>query len=227
VLCRLSSSFLWLKALLIALLGYGFIGLVLHKTNFDITYDYGIVRCLAGFYTGVFCYQLKQRVKMAPLSQRSIALSELLACATFFLVLRYAEWHVVVLYGSLPLLAIIILLLSSRRSGPVGKLLESRLLTWVGSLAFSIYLTHYMIVLTAANFFQYVLHWPMQQVREQYGIPVMGFVGAWAVPVNIALIWIVLGVSYLTYSWIESPCRRWSRTLAARWESGAPLLGAS
>lgn len=227
LLSRFAQGSLWLKSLLIALLGYGFIGLVLRRTNFDITYDYGFVRCLAGFYAGVFCYGLKQQVRIKPLSRPLIALLEPIAAAAFITALYYAERHVAVLYGSLPLLAAIILLLSSQSSGPIGMLLETRALRWVGNLAFSIYLTHYIIVLTAANFFQYVLHWPMQPVREQYGIQVLGFVGAWTVPVNIALLGCVLVISQLTYRWIESPCRRWSRALAARWEPSQALLRAS
>lgn len=227
ILCRFAQRSLWLQSLLIALFGYSFIGLVLHRTNFDITYDYGFVRCLAGFYAGVFCYGLKQHIRMAPLPQPLIALLELAAAVAFIFALYYAERHVAVLYGSLPLLAAIILILSSQRSGPIGMLLETRALRWLGSLAFSIYLTHYIIVLTAANFFQYVLHWPMQPVREQYGTQVLGFVGAWAVPVNMLLLGCVLAVSQLTYRCIESPCRRWSRALATRWEHDQPLLKAS
>lgn len=214
--CKIAQSTMWLKALLLAIIGYGFIGLVLRKTDFDITYDYGFLRCLAGFYLGVFCYGLTRHVNIAEISAKKIALLELLALAAFLFALEYAERSVIVLYSAVPLLGAIILLFTSRHSGFIGKLLELPLLQWVGSLAFSIYLTHYIIVLTTANFFQYVLHWPMQQVREQYGIVVMGFVGDISIVVNIFLVLCILAVSALTQRYVEAPCRRWSRAFVAQ-----------
>ena len=224
---RLAGNLGWLKALPIALVGYGFIGLVLRRTDFDITYDYGFVRCLAGFYAGVFCYGLKQNIRLPQLSRYPMALLEVVALVAFSLALQYAEQSVIILYGSVPLLCAIVLLLSSNESGFIGRLLESDALRWIGKLAFSIYLTHFIVVFNAAKFYQYVVHGTLQPVREQYGTSVMGFVGAWTLPVNVVLIGCVLAVSYFTYRWIESPCRRWSRQWAALWEHNPPLLRAS
>lgn len=223
--CKIEKLNSWFMALSMAILGYGFIGLSLHKTDFDITYDYGFLRCLAGFYAGVFCYEIKQHWeysqqhwKYSPLSVLRMGLLEILAVAALLFVLEYAERSVLVLYGSLPLLCTIILLLSSRQSGLIGTILESPLLLWLGRHAFSIYLTHYIIVLTAANICQYILHWPMQTVREQYGLSVMGFVGESSIAINMMLVLCVLSVSALTYRYIEEPCRRWSRSISTQGE---------
>lgn len=224
VFCKIAQQAAWLKALMLAVIGYAFIGIVLRKTNFDITYDYGFLRCLAGFYLGVFCYGLAQNAYVGEISSRTITLLELIALLAFLLVLQYAESSVVVLYGSFALLGAIVLLLASAKSGIVGKLFELPLLQWIGNLAFSIYLTHYIIVLTIANFFQYVLHWPMESIREQYGIVVMGFVGPSSIAINICLAFIILGVSVLTQRYIEAPCRRWSRAIVTQFGTSSKTV---
>lgn len=220
VFCKFVQQHIYIKALIIGVLGYGFIALVLRRTSLDITYDFGFLRCLAGFYTGVFCYGVAsycrsvKRGSRFSLSQPSIAMLEIATIVVFFIVLEYAGKNTAVLYGSLPLFAVMVLLFSSEKSGPVGKFLEMKPFKKIAKLAFSIYLTHFIVVITAVNFFQYVLGKPMQAVRTNHEDVVMGFVGSWSAGVNALLLIIVMAIAVLAYRYIEEPCRLWSRKRA-------------
>ena len=102
-----------------------------------------------------------------------------------------------------------ILLSGAYGSESINRVFSTRPLQRLGDWSFSIYLVHQPILIVILNTL-FLLNPPADPNKQP---PVPGLLMAWATA--IVFIALILFVSYLTYTFIENPARRWLNTKAA------------
>jgi peptidoglycan/LPS O-acetylase OafA/YrhL len=180
----------------------------------DTDYDFGIIRCLFGFFIGFGCYDLYLLInQMKGARSNSITMSAIESCSAGLVILF------VCLCGSGPLslaapfvfgLAVIVF---SLEGGVLSNILKTRPFIFLGTLSYSIYMVHALVLIAMTYAFQLA--------ERRLGIALFneGHFGArmWQGDLSYGiLICLVLAFSYLTYNFIEKPGRRQSRNLSDR-----------
>ena len=177
-----------------------------------------IIRCWAGFFLGCVAAELcrgKTGATWPAWAQVAIA-----AALIAWLWLKPRELEA--LAGVLLLTAVLIIALVNGADGPVGRILRTAPLLWLGKISYSLYMAHYLAIYVAA---QLLMRFSPHS-RGGGAIPELPLVEALAV--YAVLLAAILGLSWLTWRWIEKPCRAMSRQLIfarmGRFED-APLDG--
>jgi peptidoglycan/LPS O-acetylase OafA/YrhL len=164
--------------------------------NLDVTNDYGFLRGLAGFLTGMLTYGLFASEPVRRLFGRDVTAGLLLAGTALLLHLGVAD----LLY--IPAFAALVLSLAANR-GTVQRVFNRKPLQFVGDISYSVYLVHSPL-----------LFWVTVPMLVAGGYPYKG-PGTLTVPVGAGILYcgiyllVVLAVSTLTYYTIEKPCRIW------------------
>jgi peptidoglycan/LPS O-acetylase OafA/YrhL len=163
----------------------------------DITYDFGWLRCLAGFYLGSGIFRLHRQLGSKLELRGSLQTVAEIACA---ISIAYCVDHVprgdVYVIGAILSFAAAISIFSSSSKGPFGALLENRLLRKIGTWSFSIYLLHLVCFEVAGNVVHHVL-----------GFDLEGGIGPLAIALDVVVLAVCIGLSRCTYEWIEKPFR--------------------
>jgi peptidoglycan/LPS O-acetylase OafA/YrhL len=183
----------------------------------DATYDLGLVRCLFGFSAGVLTHAL-----LAGKMDRGAATRESLWTWTF------AELTVVgavALFVSTtaanaggllaPLLFAFAVALFAHEGGYVSRLMKTRPLLLLGTISYSIYLTHIFVQSRMMNAAKIL------ESRFLEGILTGSKDGAAysetiAIPAIMLMAALTILASYVTYRLIEAPGRDYFKRLAAR-----------
>jgi peptidoglycan/LPS O-acetylase OafA/YrhL len=162
----------------------------------DVTADFGFLRCLFGFVLGAITYF----VYTDGWGKKIIGSS-----AFFFITVAAGAllMHFGV-YDTFTVLAFPLAILSAayNRAGVLTKILSSKPLQYLGDLSYSIYLTHVPVWATVLSIIQ--VHFPA-------AIPALTPLSAWIT----CCIWITvtIGVSAVTYKFIEVPARGWVKSV--------------
>ncbi len=191
-----------LAALIVSVASYAVIVFVPGEKSADdllVTYDYGFLRCLGGFFFGVFV-QLVSR-SYAPIKLTPVVASILqvfLVCITFWAVIMShgsfrIELFCVVLFGAL-------ITFFAQTDGVVTHILNASPLRFLGKISYSIYLVHAIILTVALNVAEYLLKWEVTFVDETENKVVQTTLAA---PINAALFLGVVVFSYFTWASIE------------------------
>ncbi len=196
------------------------------------TYDYGVFRCLAGFFTGTLCYEFVSADRIPP--KRWPTLTEIAALALVGLWLTVASTTVAGFAA--PFVIALFLLTFVGRPGLVARLLATPRLQNLADLSFSLYMVHAVVmiaVLAALRAAGRALHLdlfvtvanvnaPASQVHRM--IDVIHLPG---LPATVALFAIYLGLVYgvalLAYRFVEVP----GRDLFTRWAKALPKRAAA
>ncbi|HXC57327.1 MAG TPA: acyltransferase [Rhizomicrobium sp.] len=204
---------------------------VLHRNPLEPTIDWGILRCIMGFFLGSLAYEayeaIAPRVATRPSAQTTfdILAGAGMACFVVLLCLRRTggTWDALVI---LPLIAFMILACASS-----GKLLTYRVLTWaplhwLGKVSYSIYMVHLAIlwcigqvIRVAFKVHQIPTDDPLAPGRMMLNPPLPLALAACALGLALVLL-----VSWATFAWIEDPWRIWSKTRLRRRPVAAPSL---
>jgi peptidoglycan/LPS O-acetylase OafA/YrhL len=176
------------------------------------------VRCALGFFLGVLTYRLYTRPRTAewlrsPVLRKVWLPAALLAGLILLCTRAPGIWS----YAMPPLSAALILGLVTAPEGAVARFLSSKYLVWLGTVSYSIYMTHAAIewlVSTALVHVAGVARLPLGQGRES--VMTAPLPGLALVFLYVAL---VLLVSGFTYSRIEAPFRSVSRSRAPAFKS--------
>lgn len=179
---------------LISLSCYAFL-FSLRLPDFDITFDYGFIRCLGAFYLGVAMFRVRPVVERWLLSRRFTDLTEVVAASAMILAVTFADLSQLNLALALISFPLVLLVFSSEHNGIVGRLLDSRPLRLVGLWSYSIYMVHKLVLVFASNLFEFVLK------IEPKGM------GMTAVAINAVLLAVIILVSRFTYVHIEKRFR--------------------
>ncbi len=198
----------------------GLLVLVLRSPHgMDATYDYGLARCLYGFFVGHFTYRLWRQTRALHAPAPSLELIAPVLVVAF-----------VALAGGTPaafcapVVFAVAVYIFAFESGAVSRAMGTRPFQWLGARSYSIYMVHAFVVVN-------LIGRPIQILEKLTGAtwtsapsapdaPRMIDVGDdWAAAGLIAAyIAIVLATAALTYRLIEMPAQR---LLLKRWSTGA------
>lgn len=184
VICLISGS---------VVLGGLFFGL--GRETLDITYDFGVVRCLGGFLIGLGLYQICRDTPS--ISGRLASGLALMSSAGLVLVMHFDALDLL----AVPLFAVLVISLGAS-VGWVNRRLSTPILQYLGRISYSIYLVHGLVFLG---------FW--------YAAPALGWhfetpARAWLFA-SLFLGLTIAGAA-TTYRLIERPSLRLVRTLRAR-----------
>jgi peptidoglycan/LPS O-acetylase OafA/YrhL len=202
--------------------------------HLNYTYDFGLLRCVAGFYLGSALYRLRARMALGQsVSGQSTAgpsasgpsawrwswtparrtLAELGCLGAVALCVSHAALGSLWLAGAIAAFAASILVFSSRSNGAIGALLEGKPLRTIGVWSYSIYLLHLVWLEFAADLLTYGFGWDLK-----HGLGLK----AWLV--DAAVLGVVLVFARWTHEHIEEPLRKRVRLYAMRPEPSALAL---
>jgi peptidoglycan/LPS O-acetylase OafA/YrhL len=179
--------------------------LLINRTTFGST---DLVRCVAGFFAGCLTAALSQRwtLRLHP-SVAGTALAALLV----FLTLRGDSELLSFTYVLTAALTVALILgLTASSGGWIHRLLELRALTWLGTLSYSIYMSHTAVIWAVNQVFRVVLKRPVLFLDDRMTPQLPAAAAAAAYLLVVAC---VLAVSHLTYRLIEEPLRQKSRSM--------------
>ncbi|MGA9658598.1 MAG: acyltransferase [Asticcacaulis sp.] len=159
----------------------------------DIVHSYApgtILRCLASFYIGLVAYRSKDYISWKWATPLVFAM----LCLLCF---KATDLGLIVVFTAL-------IMALSHDKGAVARLLQTRLIYWLGVVSYALYLVHDLI--------QKILLQAFPAWGFDFGISKM----AW-VFISFAL---ALAVAALAHYGFEKPTRQWSRNLIKRLENG-------
>ena len=175
--------------------------------------EFGVLRSLCAFSIGAIAWNLQKTIRLVLDGKHEVALV-LLTVACVMLVPEAA----VLLVG--PYLCAVLVMQFSHEAGPLSWLLRRKPLRLLGRLSYSIYMTHTILIqsgLDAMWALDHLFGIGPAQLDHLAGNPWKGDV--------VALLYLsaLIGISALTYRYIEVPARDWFRRLAG---ARVPVLGA-
>lgn len=168
-----------------------------------------ILHCVFGFFLGCLVCQACDALRGADLRLPAVA-----PLAVFVLILVYLwlkpEGERPYDYDLLifPLTALLILALQLADDNPLSRLLRAKTLAWLGTISYSIYMSHAALIWTANQFIRVVLKRPELSIN---GLMHPQLPAGDAILAYGALFALVIGLSSLTFLWIENPLREAAR----------------
>lgn len=188
---------LWVPLTLSVVL-YGIIFLVIQPDQLKITYGHGFIRCLAAFYLGVFVFRLRSLGTLDRLSSGSLSAMEVFAMAAMIIAVSASDIGYPVIVLAILSFALAVFVFATRGGGAVSRALDVDLVRKIGVWSFSIYMTHRLIQFGVSNVFEFVLK---IDPKVAMGLP--------SVPLNLAMLVVIIWFSRYTYEWVEKPSRDW------------------
>ena len=188
---------------------------LLYANNEDTllkTYDWGLIRCVGGFFLGSVIFYLSKKTSLQ-LSSIFTSILEIVSTGLMlFLVLNSTDSTGYQL-ASFVSFGLVIYIFSTQESGVISKLLTVKPILFLGTLSYSIYMTHALIFAISATAGKKLFDLPVRVVingTEQ----VNHLITPYADLINLVLISFVIGISYLTYRFVEIPWRDKFRVIA-------------
>jgi peptidoglycan/LPS O-acetylase OafA/YrhL len=189
-------------------------------------YDYGVFRCLLGFFLGSLTYLAFRHAPNLRLSpQKTLATGAEAACLLLFLALTSlngSPWSL-----AAPFALTVTLWVFAQQRGALSKLLLSRPLQKLGLWSYGIYMVHFFILLCFMRVVRVLDRLTPQTLLVEQTSPANGrplqlvdFGNPWLNDLT-ALIYLtlVIAAAALAHRCVEQPGQRFFNTLAARWQS--------
>jgi peptidoglycan/LPS O-acetylase OafA/YrhL len=210
----------WSALLLAGIFIFSLVILIVYAKTLETIATFGFFRCLLGFIGGHFAYQLWRRLPTLR-SSTTIELMTVLLVSLFAIYLAnglFAFLAPVVFGGAVVVFA--------HERGALSRLLRGRFFVMLGGLSYSIYMTHWFL----HDAFRKVLNVAEQKAGIAFSVPMQLTVSRKLVTTPI-LVWggpffsdlllvlflaLVIGVSALTFRFIEKPGQRIFGCLAQR-----------
>ena len=196
------------------LVGVGYTVVALEWGTLDVRADWGIIRCLAGFFLGMLICQFNGRNKLGQ-SPMFLWVSEVAVMIAIVLVMSFASGPFLVLV--IPLFVIAVALLQSDR-GPVARLLISPVTQFLGRISYSIYMVHAFLLVCLLIILKRVFVLPMalNPIRPEPIVLLNPWIGDLLV---LGIVVAVIAAASAIYVFIEEPGRLFGR----RFFSGSKL----
>lgn len=193
----------------------------LSSTGMDTTYDYGIVRCVFGFALGVACWRIYRQGALQPQAPApGLARATWAECLMVVVVIGFVSMAGTSAWSLLaPLVFSLAVLVFTDERGLVSRLLRSSFLTWLGKLSYSIYLTHFLLVLILPMAVKRIAGqdlWSAMPLPNGQYMMAFGRNDLEGTLLHGVLLALTLAFSAFTYRWVETPGREWSRRWSAR-----------
>jgi peptidoglycan/LPS O-acetylase OafA/YrhL len=203
----------WIYVFVVFVLASAPIFLFVFVGHIDTQQDFGIVRCVLGFFVGFLCYDLHLLIMRTrtvgygtPAKMTLVEIACMCLIIAFICFLGEASTSLLA-----PVVFGIAVLAFSFEGGAVSAFLRPGPFVLLGTLSYSIYMTHAPVEIGM----RYVL----QVAEKAIGITLFSQkrIGAemWQGDLAyLAALCLVVGVSCLTYKFIEQPGRQRSRKIA-------------
>jgi peptidoglycan/LPS O-acetylase OafA/YrhL len=201
-------------ALLFAMIGGPVLIATLSERNMATVYDWGIIRCVYGFAAGALSWSIYEKWKENLKKWFSGSIVEWGALGLVVVFVSVAG--TTLLSIAAPYVFALVVLVFAFEAGTASAILRLRPLIFLGTISYSIYMTHVFIAKRLFDAgYQLDKRWHINPFthREINGGNVDFFGtqlwhGDVAYPVYMAMI---IAMSYFTYRWIERPAREWVR----------------
>lgn len=199
--------------------------LLVSRTGMDVTYDFGILRCILGFALGTLCFHVqKRRTARVATGGWLPTLAEFATVAAvigFVTLAGTSNWSLLA-----PFVFAAAVLVFASEDGAVSRLFRTRFFAWLGRLSYSIYLTHFFIVMLVPVVIKRLTHvdfWTPMRVAGGDFIMAYGRNDLQGTLFYVLVVALTLGFSALTYRWVETPGRDWSRRFAGKRPAGTTV----
>jgi peptidoglycan/LPS O-acetylase OafA/YrhL len=169
--------------------------------SLDVSYDFGYLRGLAGFTTGILIYQLYRSQVLKNLFEKDLSGLLCIGICLAFLHLGLNDVF------NIPVFALIVLCIASNK-GKLHGLCNNRLAQYLGLISYSIYMDQIFIL---TPFLLRKFHLPGVEYQKTLGYHTdfwTGFVFC------ICYLMVLIGIASITYFLIEVPCRKF---INAKW----------
>ena len=182
------------------------------QTTLQKTFDFGILRCLGGFFLGVSFFAVHDRI--GPNRVFGTGAEIVVVAATLLLLTRQPG---VVLNQLATFLAFgLLVLVFARSNGGISALLTLRLPTYLGRISYSVYLVHALVFTVFMELAQSIWALPQVWVISGSGVPRLFLLTPFAPLINAVVLLLVILISAQTYRWIEKPFRKASRAVVKK-----------
>jgi peptidoglycan/LPS O-acetylase OafA/YrhL len=211
VLLVSSRRVLLVGAALISALSFGAL-VWLGPMAVTLTYDFGIVRCLTGFFLGVLIFALYDTLRAEALKFNSeflgwCALAAMIGFIVFLAVKRQGFSDLAIY----PLSAAVILLVALAPRSWSTRFLRTAPLVWLGTVSYSVYMVHASVIWGVSEIIRYETH-AKEIILPLHDTPTLVPSAAVGWCALVATLGLTLLISHFTYLWIEKPFRDWSKT---------------
>ena len=181
-------------------------------------------RGVIGFGIGVACHALHRRWH-PQVGRWWLTMLEGLSLATVVWLLGAMPLGGRTMLLTSPIFAVVVLVFARDR-GWVSRLLHIRPMVWLGTLSYSIYMLHMLLLRPldrAGPALMRAIGRPdlIADPPGSSGIATLDLGAGGATVLSLVLIGLVLAMSAVSFRWLEEPARLWSRDHARRWGAGA------
>jgi peptidoglycan/LPS O-acetylase OafA/YrhL len=206
-------------ALVFALIGGPVLIAILSERNMATGYDWGIIRCIYGFSAGVLAWSLYEKWNEKLGKWLSGSIVEW--CALGLVVVFVTAAGTTLLSIAAPYVFALVVLVFAFEAGTASAILRQRPLVFLGTISYSIYMTHVFIatrMFDAGYQLDKLWHVDPFTHREIDGGDVVFFgTRLWHGDIAYAAyLAMIIAMSYFTYRWIEKPAREWVRNRVRR-----------
>jgi peptidoglycan/LPS O-acetylase OafA/YrhL len=183
--------------------------------NLGVTNDWGLVRCVSGFFFGMLIFELAVNGAGAKLfTQLSTSLIGALEVGLLIAIILIMTFSSdLEIFWTIPALIVAVGVLQLD-CGPVAKILMSSPVQFLGRISYSIYMVHFfvIIVVTIALHRIFMVHLAFDPLINDSALNLNVWIGDL---LGASTIIAILAVSSVTYAFIEEPARLFGRGLSA------------
>ncbi|HET7766816.1 MAG TPA: acyltransferase [Burkholderiales bacterium] len=197
---------------------------VLSDRNMATVYDWGMIRCAYGFAAGAMAWRVYQNGD-GPRRWLAGSIAEIGALALVVVFVSAAGASILSIAA--PYLFALVVLVFAFEEGKVSAVLKLRPMTFLGTVSYSIYMTHAFVERIWRDL-AYALknHWHIgvftRRTVDEREITLFGMQAWQGDLAYVAYLAMVVALSWLTYRWIEEPGREWLRKRVLRRPAIAP-----
>jgi peptidoglycan/LPS O-acetylase OafA/YrhL len=206
-------------ALVLAMIGGPVLIASLSEHNMHTESDWGIIRCIYGFAAGVVSWNIYEKWNDSLRKWFSGNTAEW--CTIGFMFAFISVSGNTILSVAAPYVFGLVVLVFAFEAGIASVILRLRPLVFLGTLSYSIYMTHVFVgerLFTAGSMLANLWHVDPFTHREISGHDIY-FLGTrlWQGDIAYAVyLAMIIAMSYFTYRWIEKPAREWVRSRVQR-----------
>ncbi len=206
-------------ALLLAMIGGPVLIATLSERNMDTGYDWGIIRCIYGFAAGAMSWNIYRKWNGELRKWLSGSMIEWGALG--LVVVFVSAAGTTVLSVAAPYIFALVVLVFAFEAGTASAILRLRPLVLLGTISYSIYMTHVFIVRRMFDAgYQLGKLWHVDpfthRVVDGHDTAFLG-TQLWDGDIAyLAYLAMIIAMSYFTYLWIEKPAREWARNRVRR-----------
>jgi peptidoglycan/LPS O-acetylase OafA/YrhL len=168
--------------------------------NLDISFDYGYLRGLAGFISGMLLYKVYETGLFREIFRKDILALFVILCTIYCLHIGLNDGFCIILF-------VVIVFTFAHNNGKLHSYCNNRLAQYLGKISYSIYLNQIFIVFP---FLMGFIKLPgVQYIKDSASTGFWTGAGYCLIYISI-----LVGLSSLTYYCIEKPCRKF---INAKW----------